>query len=395
MIVCQLALFDYLCLPICQAMALEIREVTTRGELKKFIQFGIDLFDGDSSYCPPLWLDEWNTLRRDINPAFEVCESVYYLAWREGKIVGRIAGILNKRANEHWNVKKIRFGWFDFIDDMEVSKALLDAVASWGKAKGMDTLNGPVGFTDMDHQGLLIEGYQYLSPMAALYNYPYYVKHYEAYGLQKEADWIEIRLTNPQESPDKAIRLSEAIKSRYHIKVEKIRSARTLLKRFRYEFFNVIDGAYAQLYNYSPLTERQKQNYTSQYLPLINYDFVTLITNEQGELVGVGICMPNITHALRRCKGRLLPWGWLHLLRALKAKKIDEVDLLLIAVRPDYQNKGVTGLIFVDQAPAFKKYDVKYANVTAIWEENLKNQSNWLNFEHEVHKRRRAYIKPL
>ena len=376
-------------------MAIEIREVTTRRALKQFIQFGIDLFDGDPSYCPPLWLDEWNTLRRNINPAFEVCESIYYLALRDGKIVGRIAGIVNHRANEHWNVKKVRFGWFDFIDDLEVSKALLDAVAAWGKSKGMETLNGPVGFTDMDHQGLLIEGFQYLSPMAALYNYPYYIKHFEAYGLEKEADWIEIRLTNPQESPEKALRLNEIIQKRYGVKVEKIRSTRTLLKRFRYEFFNVIDEAYSQLYNYSPLTDRQKQNYTNQYLPLINFDFVSLVTNDQGELVGVGICMPNISHALRRCKGRLLPLGWYHLISALRAKRIDEVDLLLIAVRPDYRNKGITGLIFADQAPYFKKYQVKYANVTAIWEENYKNQSNWKDLEHEVHKRRRAYVKSL
>ena len=377
------------------SMAIEIQEVTTRRALKQFIQFGIDLFDGDPSYCPPLWLDEWNTLRRDRNPAFEVCESIYYLALRDGKVVGRIAGIVNHRANEHWNVRKVRFGWFDFIDDLEVSKALLDAVAAWGRSKGMETLNGPVGFTDMDHQGLLIEGFQYLSPMAALYNYPYYIKHFESYGLEKEADWIEIRLTNPQESPEKALRLNDIIQKRYGVKVEKIRSTRTLLKRFRYEFFNVIDEAYSQLYNSSPLTDRQKQNYTNQYLPLINFDFVTLVTNDQGELVGVGICMPNISNALRRCKGRLFPLGWLRLIRALRAKKIDEVDLLLIAVRPDYRNKGITGLIFADQAPYFKKYQVKCANVTAIWEENYKNQSNWKDLEHEVHKRRRAYVKPL
>ena len=376
-------------------MSIEIREVRTKKELRKFIQFGIDLFDGDPSYCPPLILDEMNTLRPDKNPAFEVCEAVYYMAYRDGKPVGRIAGIVNHRANEHWNVKKTRFGWFDFVDDMEVSKALLDAVASWGKSKGMETLNGPVGFTDMDHQGLLIEGFQYLSPMAALYNYPYYIKHFEAYGLTKEADWIEIRLNAPRVLPEKMARVSAIVAQRSKVKVERMHSSKEVLNRFGYSFFDLIDEAYAKLYNYSPLTQKQKICYSKQYFPLLNYDFVTLITNEQGELVAVGICMPNISKALRRCKGKLFPLGWYHLLKALKAKELPVLDLLLIAVRPDYQNRGVNSLILADQISRFGKYNVQYADITAIWEENYKNQSNWKDFDHEVHKRRRAYIKPL
>ena len=376
-------------------MSVEIREIRNKKDLRKFIQFGIDLFDGDPSYCPPLILDEMNTLRPDKNPAFEVCEAVYYMAYRDGQPVGRIAGIINRRANEHWNVKKTRFGWFDFIDDLEVSKALLDAVAAWGKAKGMETLNGPVGFTDMDHQGLLVEGFQYLSPMAALYNYPYYLKHFEAYGLEKEADWIEVRMFAPRVLPEKMARVSAIVAQRSKVKVERVHSAKEVVKRFGYSFFDLIDEAYARLYNYSPLTEKQKITYSKQYFPLLNYDFVTLITNEAGELVAVGICMPNISEPLRRCKGKLFPMGWYHLLKALKSKEIPVLDLLLIAVRPDYQNKGVNSLILADQIQRFEQYKVQYADVTAIWEENYKNQSNWKDFDHVVHKRRRAFIKTL
>lgn len=376
-------------------MEIEIRPMVSLKEIKAFVQFGIDLYDGDSSYCPPFVFDDINTLREDKNPAFEVCESIYYAAFNKGKMVGRIAGIINRQANSHWNVKKLRFGWFDFVDDLSVSKALLDAVVAWGKSKGMDTLNGPVGFSDMDHQGLLLQGYELLSPMAAMYNYPYYVKHYEAYGLSKEADWMELRLKVPGAVPEKMARVGEVVQDRYQVKIEKMHSTRQIIKRFGYSYFDLIDQAYSHLYNYSPLTKRQKQHYSRMYFPVLNFDFVTTITNKEGELIAVGICMPNITHALRKCKGKLFPFGWFGILKALKAKRLDEVDLLLIAVRPDYQNKGINALLFTDQIPYFIKYGVKHANVTAVWEENTKNQANWQYFEQEAQKWRRAYIKAI
>ncbi|NCC99144.1 MAG: hypothetical protein EOL95_05490 [Bacteroidia bacterium] len=376
-------------------MDISIREVQSKKELKAFVQFGIDLYDGNEYFCPPLISDELDTLDRHKNPAFEVCESVYFLAYRNNKIVGRIAGIINHRANDVWNVKKTRFGWFDFIDDTAVSKALLDAVAVWGKSKGMETLNGPVGFTDMDHQGLLLEGYEYLSPMAALYNYPYYVKHFEAYGFEKEADWIEIRCKYPNEIPERMVRVGNIITEKYNVKIEKVRNSKEIVKRFGYSFFDVVDEAYKPLYNYSPLTQRQKEYYSKLYFPLLNYDFVTLVTNEHEELVGVGVVMPNISKALRKTKGKLFPFGWYYLLKALKSKKIETVDLLLIAVRPDYQNKGVNSLLFIDQIPYYGKYGVVNADVTAVLETNYKNQANFNLFDHKIHKRRRAYIKTI
>ncbi len=376
-------------------MSVIIREVTTKKEMKKFVRFASKLYEGNQYYCPQIEFDELNTLDRDKNPAFEVCESIYYLAYKDGKIAGRIAGIVNYKANEAWNVKKIRFSWFDFIDDKEVSTALLNSVSQWGKSKGMDCINGPVGFTDLDHQGLLIEGFEYNSPMASLYNYPYYIEHLETYGLKKESDWIEYRVYTPSKVPDRLDRIARIVMDKYNLRVDKVRSKKEVLKKYGYSFFDVVDEAYKPLYNYSPLTVKQKEYYSKMYFSLLNYDFVTLVVNENNEIVGVGVSMPDISEALRKCKGRLFPFGFVHLLKALKAKRIPELDMLLIAVRPDYQNKGVNSIFFYDQIPYFNQYGVEHSETTSISEDNSKNQANWEHFEHILHKRRRAYIKSI
>ena len=378
-----------------QRNMLEIREVTSKSDLNKFIEFVTDLYKGNKYFCPPLVMDEKNTFNRKKNPVLEFADYKLFLALRDGKVVGRIAGLINPVANEAWGRKKVRFGWFDFVDDIEVSKALLDAVGKWGKENGMEEINGPVGFTDFDHQGLLIEGFEYLSPMASLYNYPYYEKHIEAYGLQKEADWIEYRVFIPEKVPEKMERVAKIVMEKYKLRVAKVRNAKEAVARFGYSFLDVIDEAYKPLYNYQPLTKKQKEYYCKMYFPLVNYDFATMIVNEQDEIVGVGVGMPSLTEALQKTKGKLLPFGWYHLLKALKAKKFRYFDLLLIAVRPDYQNKGVNALFFYDQIKYFQQYGVEYAETTAILETNEKNQSNWEYFDHIKHKRRRAYIKKI
>lgn len=376
-------------------MSIEIKEARTKKEMKKFVRFGNKLYEGNQYFCPQLEFDELNTLNPEKNPAFEACESVYYLAYRDGKIVGRIAGIINRKANEAWNVKKTRFGWFDFIDDKEVSAALLNKVTEWGKSKGMDCINGPVGFTDFDHQGLLLEGFEYNSPMASLYNYPYYIEHFDSYGFQKESDWIEFRIYPPDSTPERLDRIAKIVMDKYKLKVDKVRSSKEIVKKFGYSFFDVVDEAYKPLYNYSPLTEKQKEAYAKMYFPLLNFDFATIITNEKNEIVGLGVGMPDISHALRKCKGKLFPFGFIHILKALKAKKFSDFDLLLIAVRPDYQNKGVNSIFFYDQIKYFNQYGVKHAETTSILEDNSKNQANFEYFEKILHKRRRAYIKPI
>ena len=378
-------------------MAIEIKEVTTKKELKQFIQFGIDLFKGNPYFCPPLVFDEINTFDTTKNPAHEICDHIIYMAYKDGKIVGRIVGIINYKANERWENKRLRFGWIDFIDDLAVSQALLEAVQAWGKTHGMTEMNGPVGFTDFDHQGLLIEGFEYNSPMASLYNYPYYEKHLEAFGLQKEIDWIEYRLTIADEAPPRMQRLAQIVMEKSKLKIHSIKSIKELKKYYpNNEYLDVIDQAYQKLYNYQPLTEKQKTYYSNMYFPLLNFDFITIVINEMNEIVGVGLGMPDISDALRKCKGRLFPFGWFHILKALKAKKnMMYFDMLLMAVRPDYQNKGINAIFFHNTSKYFKQYGVKYAETTSILETNNKSQANFEEYEKIQHKRRRAYIKSI
>lgn len=376
-------------------MALEIREITTRKELKQFIEFTNTLYRECEYYCPPLFFDEMNCFDKEKNPALEVCDYKLWMAYRDGKAVGRIAGVVNYKANEKWGYKNARFGWFDFIDDLEVSKALLDKVTEWGKEKGMTAINGPVGFTDFDHQGLLLEGYDYLAPMASLYNFPYYVKHFDAYGLTKDADWIEIQVYPPTCCPERLNRIAEIVKERSKVRVDKVKNARELVRKYGIEYMDVIDIAYQKLYNFQPMTIKQKNYYKDMYFPILNFDFVTLVVNDKDEVVGVGVGMPDISEPLRKCGGHLFPFGWYHVLKALKAKQMDAFNFLLIAVRPDYQDKGINALFFQDQIPYINKYKIKRLETTAILETNTKNIANFTQFDHKMHKRRRAYIKQI
>ncbi len=294
-------------MPSTNSDKITIKEVKSKRDLRRFVQFGIDLYKGNPYYCPPIFFDEMNTFDPKSNPALDVCEHVIYMAYREGEIVGRIVGLINHRANKAWGVKKCRFGWFEFIDDYEVFKALLDAVAEWGRSKNMLFLNGPVGFTDFDHQGLLLEGFNYNAPMASLYTHPYYVAHYEQYGLRKEADWIEYQITPPKEAPEKMRRVAQIVGQRYGLHTVKVHSVKELKKRYGYTYFDVLDEAYQKLYNYQPMTPQQKKYYCQMYFPLLNFDFVTMVANRDDEIVAVGLGMPSLSNALRKCRGAPIP----------------------------------------------------------------------------------------
>lgn len=376
-------------------MAIDIREIHSKRELKQFIEFANELYKDCPYYCPPLFFDEMNCFDPKNNPALEVCEFQLWMAYRDNKPVGRIAGIINHKANEKWGVKKVRFGWFDFIDDIEVSHALLDTAAAWGKARGMEFLNGPVGFTDFDHEGLLLEGYDYPAVMASLYNYPYYVKHIDAYQMTKEADWLEFQVYPPQGCPERLKRIADIVKQRSHVLVDKVKNSRELVRKYGIEYMDVIDTAYQKLYNFQPMTDKQKNYYKNMYFPLLNFDFVTIVVNDKDEIVGVGLGMPDISDALRKCGGHLFPLGWYYLIKALKAKQMDSFSFLLIAVRPDYQDKGINALFFEDQIPIINQYGIKRLETTSILETNTKNIANFTQFDHKIHKRHRAYIKSL
>ena len=259
----------------------------------------------------------------------------------------------------------------------------------------MKEINGPVGFTDFDHEGLLLEGYEYPAVMASLYNYPYYVKHMDAYGLTKDADWVEIQVYPPQGCPERLERIANIVKERSHVRVVKVKNSRELVKRFGIQYMDVIDEAYQKLYNFQPMTVAQKNYYKNMYFPILNFDFVTLVVNDKDEIVGVGLGMPDISDALRKCDGKLFPFGWYHLLKALKAKKMKSFSFLLIAVRPDYQDKGINALFFQDQIPIINKYGIQILETTNILETNTKNIANFTQFDHKIHKRHRAYIKEL
>lgn len=375
-------------------MAITIREVSTPNELKKFVRFNIDLYKGNPYAVPPLVFDEIGTLSRDKNPAFDYCDSVYYMAYDGSKPVGRIAGIINRQVNEKTGKKTARFGFVDFIDDKEVSAALFKAVEEWAAAKGMTELNGPLGFTDMDPEGLLVEGYDQLGTMVTIYNYPYYVDHLTALGFEKDADWVEYKIYVPDSIPEKHQRIANIVKTKYKLEVVKCQSTSKIVKEYGQQIFTLINDAYANLYGYSTLNQRQINYYIKMYLPMVRLENVSLIVNEKKELIGVGIAIPSMTQAMQKAQGSLFPFGFIHLLKALKGKN-DVVDLLLVAIRPDYQNTGANALLFSDLIPVFIQNGYKYAESNPELETNGKVQSQWQYFEHVQHKRRRAYLKEI
>lgn len=373
-------------------MSVEIKKVTTKSELKRFIRFNYEFYKDNPYSVPDLYDDMLNTFSPKKNAAFEFCEADYFLALRDGKIVGRVAAIINRRANEKWNRKTVRFGWIDFIDDMEVSTALIDTVKQWGKERGMTEIEGPLGFTDMDAEGMLVEGFDQLSTMATIYNYPYYPQHMERLGLSKSADWVEMKIYVPDAIPEKHRRISEIIARRYNLHIRKLKSKKEVRQGgVAHDIFRLINDAYTPLFGYSRMTERQIDQYVKMYVPVLDLRMVSIVENEQNEIVAVGISMASLSRALQKAKGRLLPFGWYHLLKALMWKRPKVLDLLLVAVRPDYQGKGVNALLFTDLIPVYKELGFEYAESNPELEMNEKVQNQWQYFKTEQHKRRRCF----
>lgn len=373
-------------------MSVEIKKVTTKSDLKRFIRFNYEFYKNNPYSVPDLYDDMLNTFSPQKNAAFEFCEADYFMAFRDGKMVGRVAAIINRRANETWKKKTVRFGWIDFIDDIEVSTALIDTVKQWGKERGMTEIEGPLGFTDMDAEGMLVEGFDQLSTMATIYNYPYYPQHMEKLGLVKSADWVEMKIYVPDAIPEKHKRISEIISKRYNLHIRKLKSKKEVYKTgIGHEIFRLINEAYTPLFGYSRMTERQIDQYVSMYVPVLDLRMVTLVENEKNELVAVGISMASLSRALQKAKGRLLPFGWWYLLKALMWKRPKVLDLLLVAVRPDYQGKGTNALLFTDLIPIYKKMGFEYAESNPELEMNDKVQNQWQYFKTEQHKRRRCF----
>ena len=379
--------------------SIQIKRVETKKDLKDFIEFHYDLYEGNQYDAPNLYSDELNTLSRDKNAAFDFCEAEYFLALKEGKVVGRVAAIINNKANEKWDKKDVRFGWIDFIDDIEVSKALLKAVEDYGREKGMTSVVGPLGFTDMDPEGMLTWGFDQLGTMATIYNYDYYPKHMEKLGgWEKDNDYVEYRLDVPETAPEKYTKIAEMVEKRYNLHARKLTKKEIFEGGYGKKLFDLINVTYSHLYGFSELSERQIDQYVKMYFPLADLDLITVVEdgNKDNQLVGLAITIPSLTRALQKChRGRLFPFGWWHLLRAIKFHKTEVVDLLLIGVLPEYRSKGANSLVFADLIPRYVKYGFKWGETHVEMETNESVQSQWGPLDPTMHKKRRCYRKAI
>ena len=377
---------------------IEIKKVENKKDLKTFIDFHYDLYEGNEYDVPNLFSDEMNTLSKDKNAAFEFCEAEYYLAYKDGKLAGRVAAIINHKANSKWGKKSVRFGWIDFIDDREVSKALLDAVEKYGREKGMEDVVGPLGFTDMDPEGMLVWGFDQLGTMPTIYNYAYYPEHIEALeGFEVDNKYVEFKIMVPDEVPEKYAKIAMMIEKRYNLHVRKLTKKDIFQGGMGQKIFDLINDTYKDLYGYSELSQKQIDQLIKSYLGFLDFNLITCIedwTDGEHKLIGVGITMPSLAHALRKCRrGRLLPFGWYHVLRAIKMHKTNIVDLLLIGILPEYRAKGANALLFADLIPWYQKYGIEWGETQVELETNAGVQGQWGALTPVMHKRRKCYKK--
>ena len=377
---------------------IEIKKVESKKDLKTFIDFHYDLYEGNEYDVPNLFSDEMNTLSQDKNAAFEFCEAEYYLAYKDGKLAGRVAAIINHKANNKWGKKSVRFGWIDFIDDREVSKALLDAVEKYGREKGMEDVVGPLGFTDMDPEGMLVWGFDQLGTMPTIYNYAYYPEHIEALeGFEVDNKYVEFKIMVPDEVPEKYAKIAMMIEKRYNLHVRKLTKKDIFQGGMGQKIFDLINDTYKDLYGYSELSQKQIDQLIKSYLGFLDFNLITCIedwTDGEHKLIGVGITMPSLAHALRKCRrGRLLPFGWFHVLRAIKMHKTNIVDLLLIGILPEYRAKGANALLFADLIPWYQKYGIEWGETQVELETNAGVQGQWGALTPVMHKRRKCYKK--
>jgi len=370
-------------------MGVELKKVRTKREIDAFIDFQFRLYKGNPYWCPPLRMDERKTFRRDKNPAFAHCEAEYWIAYRNGKPVGRIAGLINHKANERWNEKLVRFGWIDFIDDPEVSNALINIVSEWGRSKGMTGIHGPLGFSDMDNEGMLIEGFDQLAIMTSIYNYPYYRTHIEQMGFIKAADWVQYEF-DIIPIPEKFEKARALVEKRYNVRVVRVKKTKELLPYAR-KMFRMLNHAFRDLYGFVALTEEQMDAYTKQYFGFIRPEFVSFVVDKEDDVVGFGISLPNLTYALQKSSGKLFPLGWYRLLKAIRRNKI--IDMYLLGVHPDYQGKGIAALFFYDLNQAYIKNGIQKAISSPQLEDNTTALSIWKSFPGRKNVRRRVWIR--
>ena len=369
-----------------------VRQVSTHSDLKKFVDFPFRLFTGNQFWVPPLKFDEINTLRKDKNPAFDHCEAEYWLAYRNNEPVGRIAGIINRKECERWNTTLARFGWIDFIDDHEVSRLLIETVSEWGRRKGMTGIHGPLGFTDMDPEGMLLEGFDQISSLSAIYNFSYYNDHMQSLGFSRATDWVQFEILVPASIPEKVERMTRIVLRKYDLHLLKPRNAKEI-RPYAAKMFTMYNEAFRDIYGFTALTRKQMDNYTRQYFGFIRAEFVSLVIDSNDDVVGFGITMPSLSRALQKAKGSVFPFGFIHLLRAIR--KNDTIHMYLVGVRPDYQGKGVLALVYHELTKACIEAGIKIARTHPQLEENYRAISIWKNYDSRVIIRRRCWIRDI
>ena len=368
-----------------------IKEAVTKKDLVKFMEFPLELYKGNPYYVPDILASQVADMEKDKNPAFAFCQAKAFLAYRDGKIVGRIQGILNSRANETFRKKYMCFTQVDFIDDNEVVDALFDTVEGWARELGCEAMHGPLGFSDMDREGMLIEGFDQLSLFHTYYNHPYYLTQLTRRGYGKEVDWVEMRLTLPTEPIESLTKVSDYVKKRKKLHV--VNMGDKPLKELINDMFLLYNRAYT-LFGMIPLDDAQIAKYVSEFRPMVSKRTTSFIYTEEGEMVAFGICCPRLDKAMQKMKGKTMPFGWIRLIKALKGKN-DTVDLLLIAVRPDLQGQGVNAIILDDMQHKLIKAGVRYAETGPMLEINDHILAQWERFSGVQHKRRRCFVKEL
>ena len=369
---------------------IEIKKVKSRSDLNKFIAFADKLYKGNKYRVPQLHSFEKSTLIKEKNPAFDFCEANYWLAYKDNKIVGRIAAILNQKSNEIWNEKHMRFGWIDFIDDIEVSSALIKTVENWSKEKGMTAVHGPLGFTDMDLEGMLVEGFNEIGTQATIFNYPYYPEHLEKLGYKKDTDWIQHEIKVPEKVPEKVKRIADIVLKRYDLRILDAKKSKDILP-FAKSMFNTLNEGFKDLYGYVALTDKQIDYYIKAYFSMINTKYVCFVLDKNDEVVGFGITVLSLSEALQKAKGKLLPFGFINILKALN--KNEKVDMLLQGVKPEYIKKGVVSVFYAELMQAYIDNGIKTAISSHLLEDNFNSHLMFKDYDTRQHLRRRIYIK--
>lgn len=378
-----------------------VTQITTAKEMRTFVRFNYELYKDCPYAVPDLLEDTLETLDPHSNPAFRFCKAAYFLAHKDGKVVGRVAAIVNTRANERWGKQDARFGWIDFIDDIEVSRALLRAVEQWGHSQGMERIVGPLGFTDLDPEGMLTDGYDQLSTLCTIYNHPYYPEHMARLGLEKETGWVERKVFIPRgehaANNTKYFRIAEMAKKRYGFRVRHFSSKKELHKGgYIQKILGVVNKAYAELYGYSELDENQMAWYAKRFIMMLDCRFLAVVENAEGEIIGIGVCIPSLSRAVQKAKGKLFPFGWIHIANELWLKRKHRIlDMLLVGVLPEYQDKGANALFFADLIPHGISCGYEWAESHPQLEDNTASQMQWKNLDCTIHKHRAVFAKTI